>query len=188
MVYTEVPWVNALTDSEAFRDNVIHQLREMIHQHHNHPSVVVWGIGNELGFHPTDKDPQINALLARLADIIRTEDPERASGYANVFKRADDNPFTGHAELSGYNRYEGWYQQTYDDFGTWADALHARNPRRKIGVTEYGAGANIHQHAEPAATPPEPDGQWHPEEYQAVLHESYLAQINARPYLWGTFL
>lgn len=188
-VYSEVPWVNAITDSEAFRSNVKQQLREMIRQHYNHPSVLFWGIGNELGFDQRDKDPETNALLAELAELVRVEDPERASGYANVIKRADDDPFTEHADLSGYNRYEGWYESTADQFGAWADSLHARNPERKIGVAEYGAGANIHQHAEPALDArPDPDGPWHPEEYQSILHESYLEQINARPYLWGTFV
>lgn len=188
-VYTEVPWVNEITDSAAFRDNVKQQLRELIRQHYNHPSVLFWGIGNELGFHQTDKDPQINALLAELAELVRTEDPERASAYANVLKRADDDPFTEHAELSGYNRYEGWYEGTADQFGQWADSLHAADPMRKIAVTEYGAGANIDQHGPASlAAPPVPDGQWHPEEYQALLHESFIAQIDERPYLWGTFL
>lgn len=188
IVYTEIPWVNEMTDSDAFRDNVKQQLQEMIRQNYNHSSVVFWGIGNELGWWQRDKDPQINALLAELAEVVRTEDPERFSGYANMFLRADEDPITSHADASGYNRYEGWYYGTPDAFGVWADALHARNPDRLIGVTEYGAGANIGHHEEPQLLPPAHDGPWHPEEYQAYFHEQYLKQINARPYLWGTFV
>lgn len=188
VVYTEIPWVNEMTDSDAFRENVKQQLREMIRQTYNHPSVMFWGIGNEVGWWQRDKDPQINALLAELAEIVRTEDPQRFSGYANMFLRADEDPMTSHADVSGYNRYEGWYYGTPDAFGVWADALHARNPGRLIGVTEYGAGANIGHHEEPQPLPPEHDGPWHPEEYQAYFHERYLKQINAREYLWGTFV
>lgn len=188
VVYTEIPLVNEITDSDAFRDNVKQQLREMIRQNYNHPSVAFWGIGNELGWWQRDKDPQINALLAELAEIVRTEDPQRFSGYANMFLRADEDPITSHADASGYNRYEGWYYGTPDAIGVWADALHARNPNRLIGITEYGAGANIDHHEEPQPLPPEHDGPWHPEEYQAYFHEQYLKQINARPYLWGTFV
>lgn len=188
-VFTEVPWVNEMTDSDAFRDNVKQQMRELIRQNYNHPSVAFWGIGNELGFFQRDKDPQINALLAKLADIVRAEDPERFSGYANVLARADEDQFTSHADASGYNRYEGWYDGTTEMFGVWADALHARNPERAIGVTEYGAGASIHQHQEPNPSfSPDPFGPWHPEEYQSRYHEDYLKQIESRDYFWGTFV
>lgn len=189
VVYTEVPWVNEMTDSDAFRRNVKQQLRELVKQNYNHPSVVFWGIGNELGFLQRDKDPQTNALLEQLARIVRRLDRQRYSAYANLTLRADDDPITSHADASGYNRYDGWYTGTTEMFGVWADALHARNPERLIGVTEYGAGASIHQHQEPAGnTSPDPFGPWHPEEYQAAFHEDYLRQINERPYLWGTFV
>lgn len=188
VVYTEIPWLNEMTDSAAFRDNVKQQLREMIRQTYNHPSVLFWGIGNELGWLQRDKDLQLNLLLAELARIVRAEDPQRFSGFANMFLRLDEDPMTWHADASGYNRYEGWYVGTTDLFGVWADALHARNPGRRIGLTEYGAGASIHQHEEPQPEPPEHDGPWHPEEYQALFHEEYLKQIDARPYLWGTFV
>ncbi|MFI6549352.1 glycoside hydrolase family 2 TIM barrel-domain containing protein [Streptomyces prunicolor] len=189
IVYTEVPLINEITDSDAFRDNVRQQLREMIRQNFNHPSVLFWGIGNELGWIQQDKDPQANALLTDLAEIVRTEDPERFSGYAAMTLVEDDDPINNHADLNGYNRYMGWYSGTAATFGTWADALHARHPDRLIGVTEYGAGANIHQHAVADLDDrPVYDGQWHPEEYQALFHEEYLKQIDARPYLWGTFV
>lgn len=189
LVYTEVPLVNVITDSDAFRDNVKEQLRELIRQNFNHPSVAFWGIGNELGWWQEGMARQINSLLNELAEIVRTEDPDRFSGYAAVSQVDDEDPINNHAALNGYNRYMGWYSGTATDFGPWADALHAHSPDRLIGVTEYGAGANVRHHAEPDLdSPPEPAGQWHPEEYQALFHEAYLSQIDARPYLWGTFV
>lgn len=190
VIYTEVPLVNEITDSDAFRANIAQQLRETIRQNYNHPSVVCWGIGNEQGSSDHTKDAQTSALLEDLAKLVVAEDPDRVSGYANVMTRTDDDAFTSHADLTGYNKYYGWYTGSAEMFGPWADELHAADPTRKIGVTEYGAGGSIYQHQEmlPAAAAPDPFGPWHPEEYQAQFHEVHLKQIEARPYLWGTFV
>jgi beta-galactosidase len=181
LVWTEIPLVNSITDSPAFRANAVQQLREMIRQNYNHPSIVFWGIGNEQGV----DDAATNALLDSLAGIVRTEDPDRFSAYAH------HGPVTsglaGHTDVVGDNRYPGWYYGSCNDFAGWADNLHSTQPTRRIAVSEYGAGASVVQHQE---NPPKPvpDSNWHPEEYQALFHEAFWAQIQARPYLWGTFV
>jgi len=37
-------------------------------------------------------------------------------------------------------------------------------------------------------TRPKADGQWHPEEWQGIVHEEAWRQMKARPFVWGTFL
>ncbi|HXS67713.1 MAG TPA: DUF4982 domain-containing protein [Candidatus Polarisedimenticolia bacterium] len=54
-------------------------------------------------------------------------------------------------------------------------------------MSEYGAGANVYQH-EQNPRKPKNDGQWHPEEYQGVLHEKAWAELKSAPYIWGTFV
>ena len=99
-------------------------------------------------------------------------------------------PLLSHADLSAYNEYSGWYYHTPSNFGARLDALHATDPGRRIGISEYGAGASIYQHTEWPGTPagsaqrPVP----HPEEYQAYYHQQLWPQIEARDYLWGTFV
>jgi beta-galactosidase len=181
VVWTEIPLVNAVTDSPAFTANATQQLHELITQNYNHPSIVFWGIGNEQG----SDDAVTNALLDKLNGVVNATDPDRLSGYAH------NGPITSgladHTEVGGYNRYSGWYSSSYTDFGPLCDDLHAAQPTRRIAITEYGAGASIIQHQE---NPPKPvpASNFHPEEYQALLHESYWSQIRTRPYLWGTFL
>jgi beta-galactosidase len=192
-VYTEIPLVNDASDDPEFRANAEQQLREMIRQNYNHPSVIFWGIGNELQLFepppPAADDESVNAVLEHLADVVDEEDPDRLSGYAHGGDtRSDTDPLTSHGEVVGYNKYYGWYHGTFDQFGSWADNLHEQDPDRRIGVTEYGAGASVHQHQEPLPTPPTAFGPWHPEEYQSLFHESYLKQIDARPWLWGAFV
>ena len=181
LVWAEIPLVNSITDTPAFRASTERQLRELIRQDFNHPSIAFWGIGNELS---TD-DAATNSLLADLAGVVHAEDPGRLSTYAH------HGPVTsglaGHTDVVGQNWYGGWYYGSYEMVGPWLDDLHRRYPDRPFALSEYGAGASVAQHGGPAA-PPVPDSTWHPEDYQALFHEAYWAQLQARPYLWGTFV
>jgi beta-galactosidase len=182
IVWAEIPLINDITISSAFTANTQQQLRELIRQNYNHPSIVFWSIGNELR---RDTKPA-NKLLDSLASLVGAEDPDRLSAYASCCV-SDTGALNGHTQTSGYNKYFGWYNGTYNDLGGWADNLHATNPTRKIALTEYGAGANTTQH-ELNPAQPTPTGQWHPEEYQAILHEASWKQLQTRTYLWGTFV
>ncbi|MFJ6088096.1 glycoside hydrolase family 2 TIM barrel-domain containing protein [Streptomyces sp. NPDC092369] len=181
VVWAEIPLVDAITNSAAFTQSTKNQLRELIRQNYNHPSIVFWGIGNE---QRTD-NTATNALLDELAALVAIEDPERISTYANNL--GNDAQVAGHADTTAYNKYFGWYGGSYNDLGGWADSLHSAEPQRTFAVSEYGAGANTTQHAlNPSA--PTPGGSFHPEEYQALLHEASWKQLAARPFVWGSFV
>jgi beta-galactosidase len=194
LVYTEVPFVGVTflglgsNDSAQLTANLVSEAREMVRSLGNHPSIAWWGIGNEQG----DK-PHAHANLDAIQNTIKAEDPTRPTVYAGEAGADDANltsPLTGHADLSAYNEYSGWYYHTPSNFGARLDALHATDPGRRIGISEYGAGASIYQHTEWPGTPggsaqrPVP----HPEEYQAYYHAQLWPQIKARPFLWGTFV
>jgi beta-galactosidase len=185
VVWAEIPLVDIVTDSAAFTTSTQNQLRELIRQNYNHPSIALWSIGNEqIDYNGT----ATNTLLASLADIIEAEDPDRLSTYA-VRGEDPDNAQAGlHTQTTGFNKYYGWYYGSKDgDLGAWADNLHANSPSRRIAMSEYGAGANTTQHA---LNPPKPTpgGTWHPEEYQSLFHEAAWKQLADRPYIWGTFV
>ena len=182
VVWAEIPLVNDTTASAAFTANAEQQLRELIRQNYNHPSIVFWSIGNEQRV----DNAATNNLLADLAGIVNTEDPDRISTYATCCV-SDTGAVATHARTTGYNKYYGWYTGATSGLGPNLDSLHAALPGRPIAVSEYGAGANVNQHelnpAQPATA-----GAWHPEEYQSLLHESSWKQMQARPYLWGKFV
>jgi beta-galactosidase len=182
VVWAEIPLVDATTDSPAFTDNARQQLTELIRQSENHPSIVVWGIGNEQRI----SDAASNALLASLAELTRSEDDSRLSTYAHCCG-ADASPLTRHADLVGYNYYYGWYMSSYDQLGSWADGLHISQPNLRFALSEYGAGASVVQHQDPPIQP-SPTALFHPEEYQSALHEAIWRQLAARPYIWGKFI
>jgi beta-galactosidase len=181
LVWTEIPLVDSITASAGFRGNAEQQLREMIRQNYNHPSIIFWGIGNE----QRTSDSATNSLLTTLANIVANEDPDRFSAYAH--NGSVTSALAGHTELIGYNRYYGWYSGSYNDFGGFVDDVRRTQPLRLFSISEYGAGASIVQHRENAPKPV-PDSDFHPEEYQALLHEATWTQIQARPWLWGTFV
>ncbi|MDW8471399.1 MULTISPECIES: glycoside hydrolase family 2 protein [Streptomyces] len=185
IVWAEIPLVDLVTNSAAFTTSTQNQLRELIRQNYNHPSIAFWGIGNEqIDYNGT----ATNTLLASLADIVEAEDPDRLSTYA-VRGEDPDNAQAGlHTQTTGFNKYYGWYYGSKDgDLGAWADNLHANSPSRRIAMSEYGVGASTTQH-ELNPPKPAPGGSWHPEEYQSLFHEAAWKQLAARPFIWGTFV
>ena len=179
---TEVPLVDIIDPGAAFRDNIVEQMQELIAQNANHPSVALWGLGNEVH----DTSAASNAVLAALQTAAKALDPSRPTTYSHCCV-ADDDPIAMHSDVVAYNRYFGWYGGDASDFAKWADDLHARLPGRVFGVSEYGAGASIRDQEDPPSRPAT-TSYWHPEQYQAQVHESLWTQIRARPYIWSSFV
>ena len=184
VLWAEIPLVNDITDSAAFTANARQQLTELIRQNYNHPSVLFWGIGNE---QRADNTPT-NTLLTALNTLARQEDPGRLTTYAQCCT-SDTGGLPAHTDIVGYNTYYGWYDAfgTAEQFGAWADNLHATRPTWKIGISEYGAGAGITQHAA-NPTAPDPYGTPHPEEWQNLVHETHWKQMKTRRYLWSKII
>lgn len=182
-VWTEIGINSAVEDSPAFRANARQQMRELIAQNYNHPSVVLWGIGNEV----YSEDPLVARILAELHDVARSADPSRPTVYAHCCQ-ADDHPKAMVTDVIGFNRYFGWYPGAGETtIGAWADGFHAAHPERAFAVSEYGAGGSI-RHQEDPPRPVVPDSDWHPEQYQALYHERNWRELAERPYLFGTFV
>ena len=182
VLWTEIPLNAAMQETQAFRDNLFQQLRELVRQNRHHASVAIWGVGNEV----YRSDEPIRALLADLHALAKQEDPSRLTTYAHCCA-PDDHPMALQTDLAAYNRYWGWYDGEFTDLGPWADRLHGKLPGKPIGLGEYGAGASVLQQEDPPRRP-EPGGRWHPEQYQALFHEVYARQIAERPFLWGRFV
>lgn len=183
LLTTEVPLIDDIDPSDQFRENLVQQMRELIAQNVNHPSVGLWGIGNEL--RASGEAP--NKLLAALQATAKGLDPTRPTTYAHCCLK-DDDPIAQHSDTVSYNRYFGWYWTESKDIGPWADDLHARLPKRPIGVSEYGAGASILHQEDPVMRRPVADGYWHPEQWQTGFHEVHWRELKKRPFLWSNFI
>lgn len=183
LVLTEVPLIDDHDPSDAFRENLVQQMRELIAQTGNHPSVALWGIGNEI----RKSDAASNRILAELQATAKALDPTRPTTYAHCCLN-DDDPIAQHSDTVSYNRYFGWYWTKSEDIGPWADELHAKLPNRPIGVSEYGAGASVLHQEDPVVKRPESNGYWHPEQYQTDFHIKHWREMKKRPFLWSSFV
>lgn len=177
--------VNAcVTDSRAFAANARQQLRELIKQNYNHPSIFCWSLFNELHFYEGQYEQGV-ALVRGLDALARELDGTRPTAGASC-------DLARHAEIAaipdiiGWNGYPGWYPDT-PGWASRLDELRKRFPRRCLMVSEYGAGASIHHHAD-AAMRPKTTGHFHPEEWQAGVHEASWQSLNGEPALAGSFI
>ena len=185
VVWAELPFIGRtgdktgiFLDSPNFRDNLKQQLVELIRQNYNHPAIMFWGLFNELS-PPGDPTP----LLRELNDLAHQEDPTRLTTVATML----EGPIDDVTDLTCWNQYWGWYYGVVQSFGPWADAQHKNHPQRRLCMSEYGAGASINQHSELNYNV-YTQGHWHPENYQAYVHEKLWASMAEREYFWATFL
>lgn len=182
LVWTEIPLNSAIDPGGAFAANARQQMRELIAQNAHHPSVLVWGLGNEV------YEDSANAVrvIETVQATARSADPSRPTSYAHCCQ-ADNSPKALVADLGAFNRYFGWYPDQKGSLGEWARTFHASFPERPFAISEYGAGGGIlAQESNPA--PPVTTSRWHPEQYQTLYHEKNWREIRDLPYLWGTFV
>ena len=190
IAWAEIPLVNKVTDSPAFDANAASQLRELIKQNFNHPSICFWGLSNELTVGSKDagqvaQNKHQEDLIAKLNAEARELDETRPTTQASA--RAAGEKIDSITDVLGFNRYFGWYSGKATDWPRELDKLHKMYPQRSLAISEYGGGAAVTQH-EMNAKQPKANSKWHPEEWQATVHENAWAAIQKRDWIWGSFL
>ncbi|HEX4055612.1 MAG TPA: glycoside hydrolase family 2 TIM barrel-domain containing protein [Tepidisphaeraceae bacterium] len=195
VVWAEACLVNVVNPSQAFADTAKQQLRELIKQSYNHPSICFWSLFNELRDkkEKTQTDAEGQAMLDSEIQLVKQLNDEAHQLDSTRLTTAASNIDNVKQELNqitdviGFNRYLGWYTKSNADWPAELDSIHARIPNRAFCISEYGAGASVYQHEiDPAQ--PKTTGLWHPEEWQGVVHEAAYKAMKQRPYIWGTFL
>ena len=177
IVWAEIPYITM--HMKNGRQNTLTQMRELITQCYNHPSIAVWGLSNEItAASAVNEDLLENHRL--LNDLCHRMDPTRLTTMANVFMLEIESPILEIPDINSYNLYFGWYLGELDQTDEFFDEYHAKYPDRVIGFSEYGADAN------PAFHSSAPERGDYTEEYQALYHEHMLKMIEERPYLWAT--
>lgn len=180
VAWSEIPFVNVYVDNPAYKENLRQQLRELIYQNYNHPSILFWGLFNEINRGWMD-DP--NPMTAELVALAKEIDPQRlVTGASN-----QDDKFNGYTDMIASNRYFGWARGEIAEMGEWLDKEHAAHPKRSLGISEFGAGASVTQQSD-SLVRPEPYGQWHPENWQTYYHIENYRQLKSRPWLWCNFI
>jgi beta-galactosidase/beta-glucuronidase len=151
MVWSEIPVYRM--DSKLFnvpgiRARALRMLRETITRDYNHPSVLVWSLGNENASRPKRG---LQRYIREAASTARRMDPTRlvglaVSGYPTVEKQA----VYLHLDVLGINDYFGWYPGpggSISDRGGldgYLNRMHSDYPHQALMITEFGAEANRH--------------------------------------------
>ncbi len=185
IVWAELALVDQVDAQPAFLENCKEQMRELIKQNYNNPSIMFWSLFNELL--PESNRELYGRIVAELNTLAKQLDPTRLTASATRSGYGGDEFMNTVADVVGYNTYKGWYGDEPEDFAAFADTLHARFSKMKLSISEYGAGAGISQHEIPPKKPIH-NAPWHPEEWQAHLHEVHWKAMVTRPYIWGTFV
>ncbi len=176
VLWAEIPYITTHMDNGT--ENTRTQMMELIVQNYNHPSIVVWGLSNEINA-GTEADAGIVPNHHMLNDLCHEMDPTRLTTMAAVSTAPVHHEYISIPDTVSYNHYFGWYGGDLEDYGPWFDKFHAEHPNQPIGCSEYGCEAlNWHNS--------KPDAGDYSEEYQAVYHESLIRQLFSRKYLWAT--
>ena len=177
-VWAEIPFISVFKPGEDAHAHCRREMTELIIQNYNHPSIMFWGISNEILIGGISQE-----LVERhhdLQKLCKELDPTRSTTIAHVSHTPTDGPMHHITDLESYNHYFGWYGGKIEDNGPWLDKFHAEHPDICLGVSEYGCEGIINWHS---STPQCKD---YTEEYQAVYHE-YMAQaFEDRPWIWAS--
>ena len=175
VVWAEIPYISR--HMPTGRENTISQMKELITQNYNHPSIVVWGLSNEITMQGSTEDLLENHTI--LNDLAHEMDKTRLTTMAIVSMCSMDDPYIQIPDTVSWNHYFGWYGGDTSMNGPWFDNFHAKYPNIPVGCSEYGCEAlNWHN-----SNPEQGD---YSEEYQAYYHEELIKQLFTRKYLWAT--
>ncbi|MBR2473611.1 MAG: glycoside hydrolase family 2 protein [Clostridia bacterium] len=175
VLWAEIPYISK--HMPGGRENTVSQMKELITQNYNHPSIVVWGLSNEISIGGSDDDLLENHRI--LNDLCHEMDKTRLTTVAAVSMCKMDDPYLQIPDVVAYNHYFGWYGGNTSINGPWFDRFHAAHPNIAVGLSEYGCEAlNWH-----TSNPKQGD---YTEEYQAYYHEELIKQLFTRKYIWAT--
>ena len=138
VLWAEIPYISQ--HMKNGRENTISQMKELIVQNYNHPSIVVWGLSNEITMSgEADEDLMENHHI--LNDLAHEMDPTRLTTMAVVSMCDMHNPYIQIPDVVSYNHYYGWYGGDTSMNGPWMDEFHKEFPKIPIGMSEYGCEA-----------------------------------------------
>jgi len=175
VIWAEIPYISK--HMPGGRENTISQMKELVSQNYNHPSIVVWGLSNEIGIGGADEDLLENHRI--LNDLCHEMDKTRLTTIAAVSMCKMDDPYLRIPDVVSYNHYFGWYGGDTTMNGPWFDKFHAMHPTIPIGCSEYGCEA-LNWHTS------EPRQGDYTEEYQSYYHEELIKQLFTRKFMWAT--
>lgn len=183
LVWEEIPWCRGGLGGESYKEQARRMLANMIEQHYNHPSVILWGMGNENDwpgdFDYFDKDA-IRAFMKELHDLSHQLDDSRLTAIRRCEFCKDI------IDVYSPSIWAGWYSRAFRDY-------REMNNKGFEGTTrffhaEWGGDSHARRHAEGDFTTVSnaaKTGDWS-ESYIVRLFDWHLKEQENIPYLTGS--
>lgn len=178
VIWAEIPFISVMNPDPEAHQNCISQMKELIIQNYNHPSICFWGISNEILIGGISDKLVENHK--ELQELCKKMDPTRLTTIAHVSMTPVESPMHKITDVESYNHYFGWYGGRIEDNGPWMDHFHEVHPDICLGLSEYGCEGIITYHG------PNPACKDYSEEYQAVYHEAMAKMLEERPWIWSS--
>lgn len=179
IVWAEIPYIS--WHMPKGNDNTILQMKELIYQNYHHPSIICWGISNEITIKVTDRKDMIENHH-KLQKLCKELDPYRYTTMAAYAMCLPNDKVTMISDLVSWNLYLGWYVPFLKLNDLAIAIYHKVHPKQAFGYSEYGAEGMPNLHS---SKPKRGD---HSEEYQAKYHEFMLECFKRHPYMWSTYV
>lgn len=179
VVWAEIPYISA--HMPGGKKNTFFQMKELITQNYNHPSIVTWGLSNEITISGKHRRDMLNHHR-KLQNYVKRLDPGRPTTLACYAMCHPFHPVSKISDLVAWNLYLGWYVPGLFLNDLFLKFYHWKYPNRCLGYSEYGAEGMPNLHS---GKPKRGD---QTEEYQAKYHEYMLNCFARHPFLWSTYV
>ncbi len=179
IVWAEIPYISEHLANG--NENTISQMKELIVQNYNHPSIVMWGVSNEITISGAKYRKQMLENHHVLNDLCHEMDPTRPTTLACYAVCHPFHPVSKITDLVGWNLYLGWYVPFLWLNDLWISFYHLVYPNRRLCYSEYGAEGMPNLHSK------KPKRGDNSEEYHSKYHEYMLECFKRHPYMWAHY-
>jgi len=145
LVWEEIPWCRGGLGGEKYKEQARRMLKNMITQHHNHPSVILWGLGNENDW-PNDfsyfDKGAIRAFMKELHDLAHSLDNTRMTAIRRCEFCNDI------VDVYSPSIWAGWYRGVFTEYKE-ISYTEMQKVKRFLHV-EWGGDSHARRHSENA--------------------------------------
>lgn len=144
LVWDENPWCRGGIGGENWKNNTRRIFKEMIFQNYNHPSIILWSIGNECDWMPDfangDNDDALKAFAVELHKLAKELDPYRLT-TTRKFPQAQSV-----VDVFSPSIWSGWYSDVYKNYEK--ALLKARDNYKRLFHAEFGGDSHVGRHTD----------------------------------------